>query len=271
MADRSPPSYVYLGASEYSLKVLREIIQKFGHVPSYIVDSHLENAVDKQRVSDALGGAVPPRQICDSAVLKDEGFLRSFGERPLDLALSVHFSEILSDQFIATPRFGVANLHSGYLPFNRGHWPEVWSIVRGTPAGVTLHFIDSGVDTGPIIDQVREPVRPEDTCASLARRLEVLGLDLVLRNWPALVAGRALSASQGERFPLNLHKHLSLISEIDLDRSYTGRELLDVLRALTIPHLLRGASFVDPETGDKIHVRVEMSRHPPDATLEVTE
>jgi methionyl-tRNA formyltransferase len=179
-----------------------------------------------------------------------------------DFALSAHFCEILPAEIFRLPRHGVANLHSAFLPYNRGHWPEVWSIVRGTPAGMTLHYISEGIDTGDIIDQVRVAIAAEDTCDSLARKIEIAGIELVLRNWEALVHGRATRSPQRERFPINLHAHLDRISEIHLDRMYTGRELLDVLRALTIPRLLEGAFFIDPQTGDRIRVQVSLTREP---------
>lgn len=46
------------------------------------------------------------------------------------------------------------NLHISYLPWNRGADPNVWSFIEGTPKGVTIHYIDEGIDTGDIISQV---------------------------------------------------------------------------------------------------------------------
>ena len=45
------------------------------------------------------------------------------------------------------------NLHISYLPFNRGAHPNFWSFVDNSPKGVTIHEIDEGLDTGPIIHQ----------------------------------------------------------------------------------------------------------------------
>ena len=46
---------------------------------------------------------------------------------------------------------GILNLHTGYLPWNKGAYPNVWPILDGSPAGVTLHRVDAGIDTGPIL------------------------------------------------------------------------------------------------------------------------
>lgn len=45
------------------------------------------------------------------------------------------------------------NIHSGYLPYNRGPNPNLWAWLDGTPHGVTIHYIDEGIDTGDIINQ----------------------------------------------------------------------------------------------------------------------
>lgn len=45
------------------------------------------------------------------------------------------------------------NLHISYLPWNRGADPNLWSYIDGTPKGVTIHYLDTGLDTGDIIAQ----------------------------------------------------------------------------------------------------------------------
>jgi methionyl-tRNA formyltransferase len=72
---------------------------------------------------------------------------------PFDLAVSFGYRHILRKEVLKTARRPVLNLHISYLPFNRGAHPNFWSWVEGTPAGVTIHEIDEGIDTGPIVAQ----------------------------------------------------------------------------------------------------------------------
>lgn len=74
---------------------------------------------------------------------------------------------------------GILNLHTGYLPWNKGAYPNVWPILDGSPAGVTLHRVDAGWDTGPILAQVRVPVEPWDTAKTLYDKLLAAGVELV--------------------------------------------------------------------------------------------
>lgn len=70
-----------------------------------------------------------------------------------ELAISFGYRHILKANVLATARRPVLNLHIAYLPWNRGAHPLFWAAYDGTPAGVTIHEIDSGIDTGPICFQ----------------------------------------------------------------------------------------------------------------------
>jgi methionyl-tRNA formyltransferase len=70
-----------------------------------------------------------------------------------DCVISYGYRHILKQR--VTEEFGcpIFNLHISYLPYNRGAHPNFWSFYDNTPSGVTIHLIDSGVDTGAIIKQ----------------------------------------------------------------------------------------------------------------------
>lgn len=70
-----------------------------------------------------------------------------------DIIVSYNYKHILSKEVLAIPRMRAINLHISYLPWNRGAHPNVWSFIENTPNGVTIHYIDEGVDTGDIILQ----------------------------------------------------------------------------------------------------------------------
>lgn len=93
------------------------------------------------------------------------------------------------------PRLNITiiNTHPSYLPFNRGKYPYYWSIVDGTPFGVTIHKIDAGIDTGAILWRKEIDVDPTRTGEDLYRAgcyemtylfLEHLS-DIANENFPA--------------------------------------------------------------------------------------
>ena len=70
-----------------------------------------------------------------------------------DVAISFGYRHIISQAVISGSSTPIVNLHISYLPFNRGAHPNFWSFFEDTPSGVSVHLIDSGVDTGPILLQ----------------------------------------------------------------------------------------------------------------------
>jgi len=81
------------------------------------------------------------------------------------------------------------NCHISYLPWNRGADPNLWSWLDDTPKGVTIHEIDEGVDTGPIVAQ-RIVEWPQDQIFTLAETYNTLQanmLDLFIETWPKII------------------------------------------------------------------------------------
>jgi methionyl-tRNA formyltransferase len=70
-----------------------------------------------------------------------------------DLIISFGYRYIFKDSQLKYLKRPIINLHVSYLPFNRGSHPNFWAHYEGTPSGVSIHEIDAGIDTGPIIFQ----------------------------------------------------------------------------------------------------------------------
>jgi len=206
-----------------------------------------------EEILGSLG--LPPERIFDGSRLQRPEITQAIGVSRADIGLSVLFGYILRPEFTAVFPKGVVNLHPSYLPYNRGVHPNVWSIVEGTPAGATLHYIDEGVDTGDIIAQRQMSVEPVDTGETLYRKLERLCVELFQDTWPLILSGQAGRTRQAQPGTCHRASDLERIDEIDMDRTYTGRELINILRARTFPPYA-GAYFRDGER--KIYVRVQL-------------
>ena len=71
--------------------------------------------------------------------------------RNIDLIITFNYRHILKKIILKKLKRPAINLHISYLPFNRGAHPNFWSFVENSPKGVSIHEIDEGLDTGPII------------------------------------------------------------------------------------------------------------------------
>jgi methionyl-tRNA formyltransferase len=97
---------------------------------------------------------------------------------------------ILPPAVLDQPRLGCVNVHFSLLPAFRGAAPVAAAVLAGLPvSGVTIMQMDPGLDTGPILDAVEEPIRPDDDTGSLEARLAIAGAELLVSVLDRLEAG----------------------------------------------------------------------------------
>jgi UDP-4-amino-4-deoxy-L-arabinose formyltransferase/UDP-glucuronic acid dehydrogenase (UDP-4-keto-hexauronic acid decarboxylating) len=118
--------------------------------------------------------AAPPRRVRDAA------FARELGEAKVELLLNVHSLYIVPAAVLAVPTLGAYNLHPGPLPACAGLNAPSWAIYHGHEThGVTLHRMEAGIDTGPVLFEDRFTIQPTDTGLTLALRCAQRGVELV--------------------------------------------------------------------------------------------
>jgi methionyl-tRNA formyltransferase len=202
---------------------------------------------------------LPPERVFEGPQLADPGTIERIRALAPELGVSVLYDYIFTPALLRIFPRGVINLHPSLLPWNRGQYPNVWSIVEGTPSGVTLHWIDEGVDTGDLIAQRPVAVDPVDTGATLYRKLESAGVSLFEETWPSIREGSC--ARQPQLRGSGSHhrtRDVDALDEIDLDAPTTARALLNLLRARTFrPY--ESAWFRTPD-GGRVYVRVSLER-----------
>jgi methionyl-tRNA formyltransferase len=109
------------------------------------------------------------------------------------------FGQILTYDVLELPPYGCLNVHPSLLPRWRGPAPVPAAILAGDEiTGVTIMKLDPGVDTGPILSQREEPVRPTDTAATLLTRLSHAGAELLVETIPPYLAGELAPRPQPE-------------------------------------------------------------------------
>ena len=98
---------------------------------------------------------------------------------------------IVREPLISLPRLGTINLHQGEVPFYRGAPPGFWELWNGEEhTGVTVHFVDRGIDTGDVILQELVPILPYDDHARLRDKLAEISLSLYPRAVQQIAQGR---------------------------------------------------------------------------------
>lgn len=109
----------------------------------------------------------------------------------LDACAVVAYGALLPLDVLSAGGAGFVNLHFSLLPRWRGAAPVQHAIRAGDPeTGITTFVIEQGMDTGPVIDQVRVPIDPTESAGELLDRLARLGAPVLVESLRDLVGGR---------------------------------------------------------------------------------
>ena len=130
--------------------------------------------------------------------------------------ISNGFGPIIRGPFLSEFRGRIVNLHPAYLPYGRGIFPNFWCLLEDQPIGVTIHLIDSGIDTGAILARDRVAVGKTDNLRSLYEKLLHATETLFFEIWDDLVAGRIEPQPQETHDQAGLY-HSRIESERFLD------------------------------------------------------
>lgn len=107
---------------------------------------------------------------------------------------------ILRKSFIEAPRYGVLNAHSGPLPYFRGMNCLEWSLFYNVKPEITVHLIDAGIDTGPILKRFPQELIPKSNLSSLRGKsvvTEVVSILEVLSDFQHFYNLRASQKQDG--------------------------------------------------------------------------
>ena len=139
---------------------------------------------------DAPGGKIDPVKqralqlgipVHQHKTLKTPEVTEQFVSLKADLAILAFVSQIIPPPVFNAPRFGSICYHPSLLPKYRGRSAINWALIRGeTVTGLTIFWLDKGIDTGPILLQKEVQVDPDDTTGTLYfNKLFPMGIEAI--------------------------------------------------------------------------------------------
>ncbi|MBI3785519.1 MAG: methionyl-tRNA formyltransferase [Deltaproteobacteria bacterium] len=214
---------ILIGQAAFAEKVLDGLRAK-GHevLAVYCPPDPAGGKIDPVKArSQALG--IPVRQ---HASLKRPEVQGEFENLNADLAVLAYVTQIVPQNVFAVPRLGSICFHPSLLPKYRGGSAIPWQIIKGeTQTGVTMFWVDPGIDTGPILLQKTSTIDPDDTAGSLYfNKLFGLGVDTVIESVELIAAGNAPRLPQDESKatydPLCRDEHAAIDWSRPIDQVY---------------------------------------------------
>lgn len=123
--------------------------------------------------------------------LFDEVLAACIDSHKIDYVVLAGFMRVLTEEFVKTHQGRLINIHPALLPaFPGAHAiKDAWD-AKVKETGVTVHFVDSGVDTGPIILQRKVPILPTDTLETLEARIHAVEYELYPEALKLVLAGK---------------------------------------------------------------------------------
>jgi methionyl-tRNA formyltransferase len=162
--------------------------------------------------------------------------LRLLDSYGVDLLVSMSFDQIFRTEIIGLPRLGVVNCHAGALPFYRGRNILNWALINDEKEfGVTVHYVDEGIDTGDIIVQRTYEIRDEDTYASLLDRAISACAELLHDAISQIRDGSARRIPQSSIHPVGFYTGRRIEGDEWIDWGWSSRRVFNFVRAITNP------------------------------------
>lgn len=244
---------VFAGNNQIAVDILKFLNKQDVNIVGLII--HPRGLSKKRRDLIRLSG-LPPSKIFIGDHLQNQQVIKTVAALKPDLLLSINFRYILKPDIIRIPKYGCINLHFGYLPYNRGVFADTWSIIDDTPAGVTYHLIDPGIDTGKIVSQMKVKKTNADTGKTLYQKLTLAAYDLFVATWPKIQNWSFRPIAQPPGGTYHRRSDIALIDKIDLDKNYKAEDLINILRARTFPPY--DGAYLTTKNGRKIYLRIKL-------------
>ena len=191
---------VFMGTPDFSVPVLKGIIDSSEYEIVGVV-SQPDKKVGRHQI-------LTPSPISKVAIdnniklLRIEKIRTNYKEvldlRP-DIIITCAYGQIIPKEILDYPKYGCINVHASLLPKYRGGAPIHKAIINGEKyTGITIMYMDEGMDTGDIITQEKVEILDTDTLEDVHDKLSILGKKLLLKTLPNIISGNIERIKQDE-------------------------------------------------------------------------
>ena len=222
---------VFMGTPDLAVNVLKGLIDNYDVVgvvsqPDKRVGRHLElreTPVKKLALENNI-------KVFQPIKIKEE-YQEILDLNP-DIIITCAYGQIIPKEILDYPKYGCINIHASLLPKYRGGAPIHKAIIDDYKVtGITIMYMDVGMDTGDMISKVEVPILDSDNLESLHDKLSEAGTKLLLETLPSILDGTNSREKQNEdevTFAYNIKRE-----EEHVDFNKTSREVFNLIRGLS--------------------------------------
>ena len=193
---------VFMGTPDFSVPVLEMLIKNV-NVIMVVTQPDKEVGRKKEIVMSpvkrkAIENNIPVFQ--PSRIKNDYEILKKLN---IDLIVTCAYGQILPKEVLDLPKFACINVHASLLPKYRGSAPIQWALFNGDKeTGVTIMYMDEGMDTGDIIKKDKIDILDSDNVGTLHDKLSFLGAQTLENILPKIFSNNVKREKQGNDFTL---------------------------------------------------------------------
>ena len=185
---------ILIGGRQIGANCLRALVE-LGMLPLLVIPDPEDTGVDTwfESLSKAAHELTLP--VLSGAHVRDENTIQKIAALHPDIIFCIGSMQLIPKRVLAIPRLGVVNIHPAILPKYRGRYSTAHAIFNGEKeTGATLHFMDAGIDSGPIIAQKIFPIRKEDTARVVYDKFTEVGTKLFREFIESLMRGEKIKS-----------------------------------------------------------------------------
>ena len=188
---------ILIGQAAFAEKTLEKLVGKGEEILAVYCPPDIPGGKPDPVKQKALQLGIPVRQ---HQSLKSPQVREEFISLNADLAILAFVSYIVPEQVFSVPRLGSICFHPSLLPKYRGASAINWTLIKGeSVTGLTLFWVDKGIDTGPVLLQKEVKVEPDDTTGSLYfNKIFPLGIEAIGEAVDLIKAGNPPRIMQDE-------------------------------------------------------------------------
>lgn len=248
---------VFMGTPEFSVPVLKMLIENTNVV---LVVTKEDAYVGRKKILtpspikvEAINNNI--EVLTPKSIKKD---YQSILEYKPDLIITCAYGKLINKELLDYPKYGCINVHASLLPKYRGSSPMQWSIINGDEkTGITLMYMDEGMDTGDIIDIIECPIKEDDDLGIIHDKLSVLGMELLKNNLDNIISGNINRIKQNDLESSYAPKIEREMEELDFNQSV--KNVYNKIRAFSPYPLTKTTIFEEEIKIIKSHYKNEKS------------
>ena len=223
---------VFIGGKQIGVNCLKQLLKR-EIAPRLVIGNVDDNGEDTWHESLVRVAGENSLDTVKNRKVKEPEVIRKIKEINPEIIFCIGGTQLIPTEVLAIPRLGCLNIHPALLPKYRGRYSTVHAIFNGEKyTGVTAHWMDEGIDSGPIIMQEKIKIEEEGTAKTLYDKFTSVGEKLfveIIEKW--INEEEITSTPQNENESTFYKKELPNNGEINWE--WDGKKIRNFIRAMT--------------------------------------